>query len=104
MKHSVAKHGGCIANTERPAQRHDTAKLPETTFGTQVRGDSTAVGTSFLFAPDAEFRVGNSDLDLVRGHAGKFDANRDQLFGFAEIDGRRPRAGHQRALGFGRFL
>jgi hypothetical protein len=91
-EHSVAKLRGCITNTERPAQRYDASKLPETAFGTQVGDDPTAVGTSFLFAPDAEFGVADSDLDLIRAHAREFDANRDQLFRFAQIDWRRPRA------------
>src|SRR5262245_42450194 len=99
MQHTVAKFRRRFTNTERPTQRYDASKLPETTFGTEVRDYSAPVGPSFLFAPDAEFGVADTDLDLFRGDARQLDAYPDQLLRFTEIDGRRPGAGDKRILG-----
>src|SRR5688572_13342867 len=65
IKNTVANARCRIADAESPAQRHDTTKLTETAFGAMVRDDSSAIGPSFLFTPNAELSVGQSDLDLV---------------------------------------
>jgi hypothetical protein len=104
VEHAALQFGDCIPNTNRPAQRHDAAKLSETTFGAMVRNNFSTVGPAFLFSPDAEFGVGKSYLDLVGGHARQLDANGNGCFRFTKIDWWRPRAGCERVLRFSRLL
>src|ERR1044072_5504693 len=63
VQHAALQLGGCVSNTNGPAQRHDPPKLTETTFRTKIGNDPSPAGSSFLFTPDAEFAVGQSDLD-----------------------------------------
>src|SRR3569832_656825 len=93
-----------VRPAEGPAQRHDPAKLSKTTFGAMVRKNPSPVRSSFLFTPDAEFGVGQSDLDFVRSHTRQLNADRNPCFRFAENDGRGPRTGDEWVLCFSRFL
>ena len=103
-QHTVAKMRRRVRPAEGPSQRHDPAKLSKTAFGAMVGNNSSPVGPSFLFTPDAEFGVGQSDLDLVRTHTRQLNSDRNSCSRFAEVYWRCPRTGDEWALCFSRFL
>src|ERR1700741_2319278 len=104
MQHTVAKLSRNIADAESPTQRYKAAKLSETAFRTKIGNDSTPVLSSFLFTPDPELGVANTNLDLLGRYPRKFYANTDRFFRLTQSHRRRPRSGDQWIFRLGRFL
>src|SRR5688572_312049 len=70
LKHAVFQAGGRIAHAERPTQRNDARKLSITSLRAKIRHDTPARRTAFLFAPDSQPRVSQTNLYLLSTHAG----------------------------------
>ena len=89
-EYSIFKCRLCTADVYCPAQWNDSVELAVTPFGAHVRDYPTSRRSAFLFSPDSEFCIAQTNLNLITGYSWEFYAEHYRVLSFSYIDRRSP--------------
>src|SRR2546423_12114370 len=85
QQYAIFQLGLAIFHADCPAQGHDTAETPIVSLGTKMRNNFLPRVALFLLSINANLIAVQGNLDLIRRHAGEFDANAYRVLCFANI-------------------
>src|ERR1043166_1092901 len=75
QQYAILQFGRRSFDADSPAQWHHAAESSIISLGTEVRNNFLSRVLFLLLAIDVDLFAGERDFDLIRGHAGEFEAH-----------------------------